>query len=54
MTLLADLFPKLRTLKNLIRSMSEISIFRGPFDRQHVKHEQTYLQSERQHLGQIQ
>ena len=37
MTLIADLFPKLRTPENLIRYMSEKSIFRGPFDRQHVK-----------------
>ena len=49
MTLLADVFPKLRTLKILIRSMSEKSIFRGPFHREHVKQEQTLLESERQH-----
>ena len=32
--LIADVFPKLQTPKNLIRYMSERSIFRGPFDKQ--------------------
>ena len=49
MTLIADVFPKLRTLENLIRYMSEKFIFGGPFDRRHVKQTQTLLQSERQH-----
>ena len=34
MALIADVFPKLQTPKNLIRYMSERSIFRGPFDKQ--------------------
>ena len=49
MTLIADVFPKLRTLENLIRYMSEKFIFGGPFDRRHVKQAQTLLQSEGQH-----
>ena len=48
MTLIADVSPKLRTLENLIRYMSEKFIFGGPFDRRHVKQAQTLLQSERQ------
>ena len=49
MTLIADLFPKLRTRKNLVRYMSKKSHFKGPFDRQHVKRVQTLLRSEPQH-----
>ena len=45
MTLKADLFPKLRTPKNLLRYMSNKSYFKGPFDRQHGKRVQTLLQS---------
>ena len=49
MTLIADLFPKLRTPENVVRYMSKKSRFEGPFDRQHGKRFQTVLQSERQH-----
>ena len=49
MTLIADLFPKVRTPKNVLRYMSKKSRFKGPFDRQHGKRLQTLLQSERQH-----
>ena len=49
MTLIADLFLKLRTLENVVRCMSKKSRFKGPFDRQHGKQVQTLLQSERQH-----
>ena len=49
MTLIADLFPKLRTPENVVRYMSKKSRFKGPFDRQHGKRVQTLLQSERQH-----
>ena len=48
MTLIADVFPKLRSPKNVVRYMSKKSHFRKPFDRQHVKRAQTLLQSERQ------
>ena len=49
MTLIVDLFPKLRTPKNLVSYMSKKSHFKGPFDRQHGKRVQTLLPSERQH-----
>ena len=46
MTYIADVLPKLRSPKNIITYMSEKSVFRGPFDREHVKQAQTLLQSE--------
>ena len=49
MTLRADLFPKLRTPKNVFRNMSKKSRFKVPFDRQHVKLVKTLLRSEPQH-----
>ena len=45
MTLIADLFAKLRTPKNVLRYLSKKSRFKGPFDRQHRKRVQTLLQS---------
>ena len=49
MTLIADLFPKLRTPENVVRYRSKKSRLKGPFDRQHGKRVQTLLRSERQH-----
>ena len=49
MTLIADLFLKLRTPKNVLRYMSKKSRFKGPFDRQHGKRVQTLLRSGLQH-----
>ena len=49
MTLIADLFPKLRTPKNVVRYISKKPRFKGPFDRQHGKRFQTLLRSEPQH-----
>ena len=49
MTLIADLFPNLRTPKNAVRCKSKKSRFKGPFDKQHGKRVQTLLRSERQH-----
>ena len=49
MTLIADLFPKLRTPENVVRYMSKKSSFKGPFARQHVKRVQTLLRSGQQH-----
>ena len=49
MTLIADLFPKLRTPKNGLRYMSKKSSFKGPFDRQHGKWVQTLLRCQPQH-----
>ena len=48
MTIIADLFLKLRPPENVVRYMSKKSRFKGPFDRQHGKRVQTLLQSERQ------
>ena len=41
MTLIADLFPKLRTPENVVRYISKKSSFKAPFARQHVKRVQT-------------
>ena len=49
MTLIADLFAKLRTPKNVVKYLSEKFCFKEPFDRQHGKHVQTLLRSEPQH-----
>ena len=49
MTLIADLFPKLRTPKNVVRYMSKKFRFKVPFDRQHGKRVQTLFPSEPQH-----
>ena len=46
MTLIADLFQKLRTPKNVVRYMSKNSRFKVPFDRQHGKRVQTLWRSE--------
>ena len=53
MTLIGDVFPKLKNPKNVIRSFSKKSIFTGPFDKQHGKRAQTLLESEGQHLYRI-
>ena len=49
MTLIADLFPILRTPENVVRFMCKKSRLKGSFDRQHGKQVQILLQSERQH-----
>ena len=49
MTLIADLFPKLRTPKNVVRYISKKSGFKGPFDRQHGKRVQILMRSDSQH-----
>ena len=49
MSLIADLLPKLRPPKKVVRYMSKKSQFKGPFDRQHSKRVQTLLRSEPQH-----
>ena len=50
MTFIADVFPKLRAPKNVVRKTSKKSCFRGPFDRQHGKWVETLLQSKREPL----
>ena len=37
MTFIVDVFPKLRTVKNVVKQMSKKSRLRGPFDKQHGK-----------------
>ena len=49
MTFIADLFPKLRTRKDVVRYLSKKSRFKGLFDRQHGKRVQTLLRSESQY-----
>ena len=49
MTFIADVFAKLRTLKNVVRYKSKKSRIKGLFDRQHGKGVQTLLRSEPQH-----
>ena len=49
MTLIADLFPKLRTPKSVVRYLSKKARFKGPFDKQHGKRVQTLSRSEPQH-----
>ena len=53
MTLIGDLFPKLRTQKNLVRSMPKNSSFKGSFGKQHGKRAQTLLKFAWQHLYHI-
>ena len=49
MTFIADLFPKLRTPKDVVRYLSKKSRFKEPFDRQHGKRVRTLLRSEPEH-----
>ena len=53
MTLIPDLFPKLRTPENMARYMSKKAHFKGPTDRQHGKRVQTLLRSGQQHCYHI-
>ena len=53
MTLIADLFPKLRTQENLFRYMSKKSRLKRPFHRQDGKLVQTLLRSRQQHCYHI-
>ena len=50
MTIIADVFPKLRTPKNLVRSMPKKSLFKGSFEKQHGKCGQTLLKCQGQLL----
>ena len=53
MTVIADVFPKLRTQKNLVRSMPKKSRFKGSFKKQHGKCAQTLLKFAWQNLYHI-
>ena len=50
MSLIADVFLKLRTQKNLVRSISKNSGLKGSFGKQHGKRVQTLLKFAWQHL----
>ena len=53
MTLIADVFPKLHTQKNLVRSMPWKSRLKGSFGKQHGQRAQTLLKFAWQHLYHI-
>ena len=53
MTLIANVFRKWRTLKNLVRSMSKKSLFKGSFIKQHGKCAQIFLKRQWQLLYHI-
>ena len=53
MTLIADVFPKLRTPKNMVRSMPKKSRFRVSVEKQHGKCAQTLFKFEGQLLYHI-
>ena len=53
MTFIADVFPKLATQKNLVRSMPKNSSFKGSFGKQHGKRTQTLLKFACKNLYQI-
>ena len=53
MSLIADVFPKLRIPKNLVRSTPKISCFKRSFGKQHNKRAQTLLKFAWQHLYHI-
>ena len=53
MTLIAYIFPKLRTPENVARYMSKKSRVKGPFERKDGKRIQTLLQSGQQHCYHI-
>ena len=50
---IADVFPKLRTRKNRIKSMPKKSRFKGSFGKQHDERAQTLLKFSWQHLHNI-
>ena len=53
MTLITDLFLKLRAPKNMVRSMPKRSRFRVSVEKQHDKGAQTLFEFEEQHLYHI-
>ena len=53
MTLIAEVFPKLRIPKNMVSSISKKFGFKGSFGKQHGKLPQNLLKFEWQHLYHI-
>ena len=52
-TLIAEVFPKLQTLKNMVTSMSKKSRFKGSFGKQYRKRTQALLKFAREYLYHI-
>ena len=50
MTLIANVFPKLWTRKNIVRLMAKFRRFTVPFNKQDVKEAHSLFKSERRHL----
>ena len=53
MIFIAIAFPKLQTVKDLVRPLSKKCRFRTPFESQHVKGPQTFVKSAREHFHHI-
>ena len=53
MTLITEVFSKIRTPKNMVRSMSKKSRFKGSLGKQHGKWRQTLFKCQGQHLYHI-
>ena len=53
MTVIADVFPKLWTAKNVVRSTSKMSRLSGSFEKQHGKRAQRLLKFAWQNLYHI-
>ena len=52
-TLIANLFPKFRNSKNMVRFITKEYLFRVPLEEQHGKLAQTLSKFEQQHLSHI-
>ena len=53
MVVIATLFDKLQTIKDLVRPLCKKHCFRTPFDSQHVKEYQTHIKSASEHFNHI-
>ena len=53
MIVISKVFPKLPTVKDLVRPLSKKRCFRTPFDSQHVKESQTFVKSAWEHFYHI-
>ena len=53
MMVIANVFPKLQTVKILVRPLSKNSCFRKPFDSQHVKVSQIFAKSPSEHFSHL-
>ena len=53
MTLIAQVFPKLQSVKDMFRQMFKQPRFRAPFNSQHIKVSQTLMKTASQHFYHI-